>query len=261
MLASGSYDEALFLWDVRTARLMRSLPAHSDPIGGVDFVRDGTLIVSCAGDGLIRVWDTATGQCLRTLVHEDNAAVVGVRFSPNGKFILAWTLDSSIRLWNYIDAKGRCVKTYQGHENVKYSIGGAFGTYENEDGSMEKAVVASGDEDGRIFVWDVVSKKVLQQLEGHEGVVFGVDTWSQGGLMVSCGADKTVRIWEREEGEGYEDEEAAQVTEEVVDGEVVDHEMSDGVIGEANGVDHVGDHDLGVVNEQADVTMVDGAVT
>ena len=53
MLVSGSYDEAVFIWDVRTARVMRSLPAHSDPVGGVDFIRDGTLIVSCAGDGLM----------------------------------------------------------------------------------------------------------------------------------------------------------------------------------------------------------------
>lgn len=53
MLVSGSYDEAVFLWDVRSARLMRSLPAHSDPVGGVDFVRDGTLVVSCASDGLM----------------------------------------------------------------------------------------------------------------------------------------------------------------------------------------------------------------
>ena len=53
MLVSGAYDETVFLWDVRSARIMRSLPAHSDPVGGVDFVRDGTLIVSCGGDGLM----------------------------------------------------------------------------------------------------------------------------------------------------------------------------------------------------------------
>lgn len=56
MLVSGSYDEAVFIWDVRAARVMKSLPAHSDPVSGVDFVRDGTLIVSCAGDGLMYVY-------------------------------------------------------------------------------------------------------------------------------------------------------------------------------------------------------------
>lgn len=53
MLASGSYDEAVFLWDVRAGRLMRSLPAHSDPVSGIDFSQDSTLVVSCSTDGLM----------------------------------------------------------------------------------------------------------------------------------------------------------------------------------------------------------------
>ncbi|KAF2204962.1 WD40 repeat-like protein [Delitschia confertaspora ATCC 74209] len=194
MLVSGSYDEAIFLWDVRAARVMRSLPAHSDPVGGVDFVRDGTLIVSCANDGLIRVWDTATGQCLRTLVHEDNAPVTSVRFSPNGKYILAWTLDSCIRLWNYVDGKGRCVKTYQGHVNTKYSLAGCFGVYGSPP-LQQYAFVASGSEDNSIVVWDVSSKNVLQRLEGHTGVVMGVDTHPNEQAIVSGGLDRTVRVW------------------------------------------------------------------
>jgi len=55
MLVSGSYDEAIFLWDLRARRQMRSLPAHSDPVGGVDFIRDGTLVCSCSTDGLVYV--------------------------------------------------------------------------------------------------------------------------------------------------------------------------------------------------------------
>jgi COMPASS component SWD3 len=206
MLVSGSYDEAVFVWDVRAARVMRSLPAHSDPVGGVDFVRDGTLIVSCANDGLIRVWDTATGQCLRTLVHEDNAPVTSVRFSPNGKYVLAWTLDSCLRLWNYIDGKGKCVKTYQGHVNKKYSISGAFGTYgakggteggaaDGEPHGTKWAFVGSGSEDGTVVLWDVSSKNVLQRLEGHGDAVLSVDTHPTEEVIVSGGLDRTVRVW------------------------------------------------------------------
>ncbi|OAL44971.1 WD40 repeat-like protein [Pyrenochaeta sp. DS3sAY3a] len=209
MLVSGSYDEAVFLWDVRAARVMRSLPAHSDPVSGVDFVRDGTLIASCSHDGLIRVWDTATGQCLRTLVHEDNAAVTAVRFSPNGKYVLAWTLDSSIRLWNYIDGKGKCVKTYQGHANERFSLSGAFGTYltvpppssaHHKSSSaaapahVEYAFIASGSEDGSIVLWDVSSKNVLQRLDGHSDAVLSVDTHPTEKIIASAGLDRTVRL-------------------------------------------------------------------
>ncbi|KAL2810819.1 WD40-repeat-containing domain protein [Aspergillus granulosus] len=197
MLASGSYDEAVFLWDVRSARVMKSLPAHSDPVSGIDVVWDGTLIASCATDGLIRIWDTATGQCLRTLVHEDNPPVTAVKFSPNGKYVLAWTLDDCVRLWDYVE--GRCLKTYQGHENRKYSLVGGFGVYgQVTPRSPGYAFAVSGSEDGAVLCWDVVSKKVLQRIEGHDGVVLGVDTCttSQGRYLVSCGLDGTVRVWE-----------------------------------------------------------------
>jgi len=195
---SGSYDEAVFLWDVRSARVMRSLPAHSDPVAGIDVVHDGTLIASCSSDGLIRIWDTGTGQCLKTLVHEDNPPVMGVRFSPNGKFVLAWTLDDCVRLWDYVE--GRCIKTYQGHENRKYSLIGSFGIFSAPGGPPE-AFAASGSEDGAILCWDVVTKQVLQRLEGHAGAVLGVDTWGSDRrrLMASCGMDRTIRVWEEAE--------------------------------------------------------------
>jgi COMPASS component SWD3 len=117
--------------------------------------------------------------------------------------VLAWTLDGSIRLWDYVE--GLCKKTYQGHENQKFSIGGAFGVCGQE------AFVVSGSEDGSILFWDVKSKNILQKLDGHDGVALWVDTHPYLDMIVSCGLDAKVRIWvndeEDMEGGGQEDEE------------------------------------------------------
>ena len=41
------------------------------------------------------------GQCLKTLIDDDNPPVSFVKFSPNGKYILAATLDNTLKLWDY----------------------------------------------------------------------------------------------------------------------------------------------------------------
>jgi COMPASS component SWD3 len=73
LLVSGGFDETVRVWDVaRGIRFLRKiaepgsdllvigkslkvLPAHSDPVTAVSFSHDGTLIVSCAMDGLMYV--------------------------------------------------------------------------------------------------------------------------------------------------------------------------------------------------------------
>ena len=91
-----------------------------------------------------RIWDTASGQCLKTLIDDDNPPVSFVKFSPNGKYILAATLDNTLKLWDYSKVssfkvstvmvhfiilvclckffQGKCLKTYTGHKNEKYCI-------------------------------------------------------------------------------------------------------------------------------------------
>ena len=77
----------------------------------------------------------------------------------------------------------------------------------------------SGSEDGGIWLWDVTSKNVLQRIEAaHEGVVLDVD--AREGLLVSCGLDGCVRVWEVEgdEQEGEEsDSKRALLDEDAMD--------------------------------------------
>ena len=149
------------------------------------------------------MWDTSTGQCLRTLVHEDNPAVTNVCFSPSGRFVLAFSLDNSIRLWDYVS--GAVKKTYQGHKNHGFSIGGCFGLLKQAreeggatgisfDHSRDLAFVASASEDGDIVLWDVKTKEIVQRIRSaHKGVCFWVDV--NGSTMVSAGQDGMIQVF------------------------------------------------------------------
>jgi len=53
LLASGSYDETVRIWDVKRGRCLKILPAHSDPVAGVGFSGDGSILCSAGHDGLL----------------------------------------------------------------------------------------------------------------------------------------------------------------------------------------------------------------
>lgn len=169
-----------------------------------------------------RIWDTATGQCLRTLVHEDNRPVVSAQFSPNGKYVLAWTLDGSIRLWDYVDSL--CKKTYRGHTNTRFSIGGGFGIYDaGRGGEVKDVFVVSGSEDGKVFLWDINSKDVLQSWQAHNQPIMWVDASSRGSNIVTCSLDGSIKVWVDEEEVGdqttsSEDKSALEVDVTNLDG-------------------------------------------
>ena len=162
---------------IEIAKCMKTLDAHLDYVTAVHFNRDGTLIVSCALDGLMcvafpfdchgihaffasRIWNTADGQCLKTLAEGHDAICQHVQFSPNSKYILSTAHDSAIRLWDYNTA--RCLKTYVGHANSKYCIAACFSVTGGK-------WIVSGSEDNKVWLWDLQTREVVQVLEGHQG--------------------------------------------------------------------------------------------
>ena len=99
-----------------------------------------------------------------------------VQFSPNSKFILSTAHDNSIRLWDY--QTSRCLKTYTGHINNKFSICACFSVTGGK-------WIVSGSEDNRVYLWDLQTMAVVQKLEGHTGIFisFSLDP---GLLKVDC---------------------------------------------------------------------------
>jgi len=93
------------------------------------------------------------------------------RFSPNSKFVLVSTQDSTIRLWNY--STSHCAKTYVGHVNRTYCIPSCFLLY-----NRGKFII-SGSEDNKVYIWNMQTRHVVQHLDGHRGMNEDtVTTWT-----------------------------------------------------------------------------------
>ncbi|ULT89477.1 hypothetical protein L3Y34_008139 [Caenorhabditis briggsae] len=188
LVVSGGYDETVRLWNVITGMCVRLIPAHTDPVTCVAFNHDGSCVASSSYEGCIRVWDVSNGHCLKTLKDLEHDAVSFVEFTPNGKFILSSHMNSKIKMWDV--SKEKPVKYYSGHQNSKYCI---FAGISLSHGRR----VISGSEDGKIFVWDLQTKRVIQVMEEHTKPVLATDAHPILNMMASGGIepDNTVRIW------------------------------------------------------------------
>jgi WD40 repeat protein len=56
LLASGSEDNTVILWDVETGKQIRTLEGHTGPVQSVAFSPDGRLLASGSGDGTVILW-------------------------------------------------------------------------------------------------------------------------------------------------------------------------------------------------------------
>ncbi len=59
ILASGSRDNTIKLWDVTSGKNIATLKGHSDAVYSVAFSRDGKTLASASEDKTIGLWDVA----------------------------------------------------------------------------------------------------------------------------------------------------------------------------------------------------------
>jgi len=226
MLASGSEDATLKLWDMHNGMLLRSLEGHSGTIACVAFDQRGGMLASGSDD--IRLWDVQSGKRLRTLKGH-NPSVRSLEFDPQGVMLASGSMDHTVKLWQA--GTGRLFRTLEGHvsgvdcvgfdprgvvlasagmdDTVKLweaSTGNLLYTLDLYNSGGEQFVwslafdprgltLASGNQDKTVKLWETRSGKLLRTLEGHTDAVAVVAYSRVAPLLASKSFDGTVRIW------------------------------------------------------------------
>jgi WD40 repeat protein len=194
LLASGSGDRTVRLWDVAT-RKERSLLRHPDTVKSVAFSPDGKLLATAGEDGNVRVWEVATSK--ERFVFTEHAqpqgrvqpfAVHAVAFSPDGKTLASAGEDVTVRLFDLVTGKQRVVL-----KNSKfYSFWSVAFT---PDGN----VLVGSDQDGRITLWEPGNGKQIRVFRGREvlGGSRSLIAMAPDGKTLLCGHwEKTLYLWD-----------------------------------------------------------------
>jgi len=107
-IVTGNGDGTIKLWEAATGKELRSFAGHTEwegssflgpDIFSIAFSPEGKTFVTASRDGTLKLWESASGNLLRTLSGH-KSEVRSVAFSTNGKVIVSGSLDGTIKLWS-----------------------------------------------------------------------------------------------------------------------------------------------------------------
>ncbi|HYH65108.1 MAG TPA: WD40 repeat domain-containing protein [Urbifossiella sp.] len=216
VLASGSRDGTVRLWNPVTGKEMTKLDGVTRYVYGVAWRPDGKVLAFAdTGNGVIRLWNAPAARKTTVLVSgkADQGVEYAVAWRPDGKVVASTHVDKAVRLFDV--ATGKVIAT------LREDSGRVFSLAWRPDGK----VLAVGSEDGVVRAWDTVAGKVLTRFgdsaapppgaadtadmiraaglaRGHTRGV-GAAAWSPDGkYLASGGGDGAVRVWDAATGKG-----------------------------------------------------------
>ena len=192
MLATGSWDHTVNLWDAQSGQLLHTLRGYSDVVVGLAWSPGSALIAAGDKSGKMIIWDARTARPRRTLKGEMAA------WSPDGKDLVTWFVYSSkgdtLSLWNW-QTGARICSMALGYDKPVMSV-----AWSPDGTKLASVLVLSGG----VATWDVASCSVIwpgppPPMGSHEGL--DVIAWSPDGETLAGGSYfGPVFLWDVQKG-------------------------------------------------------------
>ena len=191
-LCAVAGQKQILLYDTSSLKLVGVLPYPEGIAHTLAFSRNGSLLLAGGGRGAASgkavVWDIKSGKRVME-VGEELDTVLGADISSDHTMIALGSSGKAVRV--YSTTTGELMwEVPKKHTNWIYCT--AF--------SPDGVLVASGDRNGGLYVWEAETGRMYSELRGHGGAVTGLSWRSDSNILASCGNDGTIRLWEMENG-------------------------------------------------------------
>ncbi|KAK4123025.1 WD40 repeat-like protein [Parathielavia appendiculata] len=153
ILATGSYDATIKIWNIETGEEICTLRGHTRGIRALQF--DDSKLISGSLDNTIKIWNWHTGECICTLQgHTDG--VISVHF--DGHLLASGSADKSVKIFDFNSREAFCLKGHDDWVNCTRL-------------DINSRTVMSASDDTTLKLWDLDTKQAIRTFEGHVGHV------------------------------------------------------------------------------------------
>ena len=154
LLASGSQDKTIILWNAKDLSQVATLRGHKRGIWSVEFSPVDKYCASASGDRTVKLWSISDFTCVKTF-EGHMASVLRIRFMSNGMQMMSSGADGLVKLWTI--KSGECDNTFDGHEDKVWALGLRSWVVDGDkqdDGTLTMhSQMVSGGGDSVLNVW------------------------------------------------------------------------------------------------------------
>ncbi|MCL4254172.1 MAG: PD40 domain-containing protein, partial [Anaerolineae bacterium] len=219
----------VWLYDVNNLNApVRLLENRTQPLGWANYSPDGTRLLTIPayvnGDGIVQVWDVATGEVIHELGEHTHGLRGGV-FSPDGKTIFTVPVNDDVWAWNADTGEWEGIRVVGITEKITANMvisptGQTIATNDDKElfiwdatsGSLIHTIttpstiyylhyhpqtehILTAHEDGHVRIWDTRKGDLVADVVASEEAVISVAYAPSGELWASAGRDNQIHIW------------------------------------------------------------------
>ena len=238
MVATGSEDTTIRLWNVDTGEEVGLLTGHQKSVETIAFhPQQSGLLFSGDRSGQIKLWQVNKLTELIS-INSQQSKVNCLAISPDGRSMISGGSDKTIKIWllGLTDERSiDCLATLKAHQLAVNGI--AFNPIESEVAfasvssdrrailwgmesktplniftahtqavktiafSPDGKLLATAGDDGLILIWDVDCRKLVQTLSAHRWTISALSFSADGNTLVSASWDGNIKFWQVKSGQ------------------------------------------------------------
>ncbi len=193
ILVSGSYDQTVKQWDLRSGTLICSCYDETGSVNAIAVNEKRNFIASGGGDGMVTLWALGSEEKLGLLTG-NLTSLESLAISNGGDMVVAGCSDGSIKVWYLPESIFNLFQEIEPSLEFMAHHGQVMNLVFSPDGNL----LYTGGVDGLIKIWHSTTGKELGNLKiSEDNRIFSLTVSQDGTLLAAGGVDGIIKVWEK----------------------------------------------------------------
>ena len=184
-VAGSGENGIVYIWSTKDGVLEKELIGHGSIVTSCFWLNERCLITGDAS-GIMKIWEADSWKCEKSIkVYEDH--ISRIIKGPNRQYYISASWDSNIAVHGIRHREKFRLNNKQNTQITAIEL------------QMQDEILAAGDWEGFITLWDIKSGKMLDHWKAHDEGIVGCRVLADGHTIITADSEGNLKSWDLNE--------------------------------------------------------------